>query len=511
MELIVYEEDKPKVLSALKDGCIDYADLTSWTFVDKFFAFLLESGFFDKVSESFPEPRERINIPTSFMLASLLLMRLKLEPAYHNYPYLIRSGTILGRLKFNIGTASGKILNLGNCNGFNNKNKKMRKAPIDHDTLRKFAINTEPSKLSSWYNQNVTKFYIQNGGFNKKGFFVLDSTLLEVPNNPNYENSEVVLVDKHNHLVGDPDKLSRNQLKECRWIRAYKLTYLLHLHPEKSCFLIIGLKVSNPKAHDFPLGKELVDEFIAHHGIGTIHWLIMDRGYLDGGWIGKLKTEYKIDALIPVRSNMGILKDAIGLSSFSETKWKEYDKVTDKDKKVVKRSQVTLIPHLESWEECPIPLNMILTREENIKKNEISHWGLITPGSIKPCEGRERYALRSEIEERNKQLKHSWKLTAFTSPDYSLVISQIVFVTMAFSLVQLYISSKKLQNLAHRTMQTWRARELMGCDAVIVYYKNNFAIFDLIDYQTILLGLKEEPRRRLYRKSLRLRKRRFPP
>lgn len=384
MELIVYEEDKPKVLSALKDGRIDYADLTSWTFIDKFFAFLLESSFFDRVSESFPEPRKRINIPTSFMLASHILMRLKLEPAYHNYPYLIRSGTILGRLKFNTGTANGKVLDLGDCNGFNNKNRKPRKAPIDQDNLRKYAANTDPDKLSSWYNQAVTKFFLQNGGLNKKGFFVLDSTLLEVANNPNYEYSEVVLVDEHNHLVGGPDKLSSNQLKKSRWIRAYKLTYLLHVHPEKSCFLIMGLKLSNPKAHDLPLGKELIDQFIATHGIGKIHWLIIDRGYLDGEWIGKLKTEYNINPLIPVRSNMEILKDAIGLSSFKETGWKEYDKVTDKDKKVIKRSQVAWIPHLESWEECPIPLNMILSKEEDMKKDETSYWGLITPGHIDP-------------------------------------------------------------------------------------------------------------------------------
>ena len=510
MELIVYEEDKPKVLTALKDGHIDYVDLTSWTFVDKFFALLLESGFFDQVSSTFPEPRKRINIPTSFMLASHILMRLKLEPAYHNYPYLIRSGTILGRLKFNTGTASGKVLDLGKCNGFNNRNKGPRKAPIDQDCLRKYAANIDADKLSSWYNQGVTKFLLANGGLDRNGFFVLDSTFLEVPNNPNYENSEVILVDEHNHIVSNHEKLTPTQLKKCRWIRAYKLTYLLHIHPEKSCFLLMGLRLSNPKAHDSPLGKELVEEFIAYHGLGIIHWLIMDRGYLDGAWIGKLKTENNINALIPVRSNMDILKDAIGLSSFKETVWKEYSKEED-DGKVIKRSQVTLIPHLESWDECPIPLNMILSKEEDMEKNKSSYWGLVTPGLLEPTEGRERYALRSEIEERNKQLKHSWKLTAFTSPDYSLVMTQIVFVAMAFSLVQLYISSKKLQNLAHRTMQTWRARELMGVDAVIVYYKNNFAIFDLIDYQTILLGLKEEPRRRLYRKSLRLRRRRFPP
>jgi len=240
MELIVYEEDKPKVLSALRDGRIDYADLTSWTFVDKFFAFLLETKFFDQVSESFPEPRQRINIPTSFMLASHILMRLKLEPAYCKYPYLIRSGTILGRLKFNTGTANGKVLDLGDCNGFNKKNKKPRQSPIDQDSLRKYAANTDPYLLSSWYNQNITRFYIQNGGLDKNGWFVLDSTLLEVPDNPNYKNSERILVDEHNHLVGDSDKLSREQLKKCRWIRAYKLTYLLHTPLSKILFPSYG-------------------------------------------------------------------------------------------------------------------------------------------------------------------------------------------------------------------------------------------------------------------------------
>ena len=37
---IIYEENRIKVLAALKDGRIDYLDLADWTFQDKFFAFL---------------------------------------------------------------------------------------------------------------------------------------------------------------------------------------------------------------------------------------------------------------------------------------------------------------------------------------------------------------------------------------------------------------------------------------------------------------------------------------
>ena len=38
---IIYEENRIKVLNALRDGRIDYLDLTDWTFQDRFFAFLL--------------------------------------------------------------------------------------------------------------------------------------------------------------------------------------------------------------------------------------------------------------------------------------------------------------------------------------------------------------------------------------------------------------------------------------------------------------------------------------
>jgi hypothetical protein len=44
-ELIIYEENKVKVLNDLKDGIVDYLDLADWTFQDKFFAFLLGIRF----------------------------------------------------------------------------------------------------------------------------------------------------------------------------------------------------------------------------------------------------------------------------------------------------------------------------------------------------------------------------------------------------------------------------------------------------------------------------------
>jgi hypothetical protein len=38
-ELILFQENKVEVLKRLKDGRVDYLDLTSWSFPDRLFGF----------------------------------------------------------------------------------------------------------------------------------------------------------------------------------------------------------------------------------------------------------------------------------------------------------------------------------------------------------------------------------------------------------------------------------------------------------------------------------------
>lgn len=63
---IIYEENRIKVLDALKDGRIDYLDLADWTFQDKFFAFLLGLRFFEICGASYPTPEKKRKWPCGF-------------------------------------------------------------------------------------------------------------------------------------------------------------------------------------------------------------------------------------------------------------------------------------------------------------------------------------------------------------------------------------------------------------------------------------------------------------
>lgn len=51
--------------------------------------------------------------------------------------------------------------------------------------------------------------------------------------------------------------------------------------------------------------------------------LILDRGFLDGEAIGRVKKEYGVDVLIPLKKNMELYKDALGIVSLGEADFKE--------------------------------------------------------------------------------------------------------------------------------------------------------------------------------------------
>ncbi len=121
---IIYEENRIKVLNALRDGRLDYLDLTDWTFQDRFFAFLLGIRFFEICGASYPTPRKKEEVALWFLLACKVQMKLHTTAAFDQLPAILRSGAVLARVKFNVGGDNG---------GFNNKNRKERTYPVHHE------------------------------------------------------------------------------------------------------------------------------------------------------------------------------------------------------------------------------------------------------------------------------------------------------------------------------------------------------------------------------------------
>src|SRR5205814_9130585 len=68
----------------------------------------------------------------------------------------------------------------------------------------------------------------------------------------------------------------------------------------------------------------LVEEVVRAVHKGVIKVLIVDRGLIDGERMGHLKQKLAIDTIVPLRSNMDLYADAIGLTRLPGFSWEPY-------------------------------------------------------------------------------------------------------------------------------------------------------------------------------------------
>ncbi len=489
-ELILFQENKVEVRKRLKDGRMDYLDLTSWSFQDRLFGFLIEERFFEWCGSSYPTPRERENIPVWFLLACALQMKLHRSAAFQRLEYILRSGSILTRVRFNVGLKGG---------GFNEKNKKERKSPIDPDTARKFFTDTEASELEGWYNTDVQKWLRKHRGYSdKEGIFILDPTLIFLPDNPHYQKSALLPLDQEGRYV-DVRKLTPEERKRFWYSRAYKLTLLLHWSRQDDYFLFAGGHLGPGDESGLKRGEELVDQLVAQVGKGVIKRLIMDKEFIDGAMISRFKKRHGIDCLVPLKSNMRALLDALGIAKLEKASWVRYEEVQDESGRVLEVEEVAGVGKVESWDRCEVPLYVVLVRTWKAD-GQSETWALASTQEFRdPRFARELYKGRMQIEERIDQVKNCWWVGCFTTPNFNADVVHVFFVLLAYTLIQLYLKATHHEELATRTIETLKQEERLGKDAVIVYAEKYFAVFDLDEYTDIILELREKPRERMRR------------
>lgn len=483
MDEVIYAENKIKVLNDLKEGHVDYLELSHWTFQDKFFAFLLGLRFFEICGASYPSPRKKEEVAIWFLLASKVQMKLSTTSSFNRLPGILRSGAVLSRVKFNVGGVNG---------GFNNKNKKERTSAVHHDTARKFFKDTDPAEQRTWHNKDVQKFIRRNRGFDQHGIFVLDQTHVVVPENKNYKDAVRMPVDEHGQLI-DMSRLSEEQKKAVKYHPCYALSELLHVSKNKGSFIFAGYQWGAGNQDELKQGRPLVDDFVEAVGKGVMKLVITDRGYISGEFITHVKKDLAADVLMPLRKNMEALTDPIRLAKKSKwTRYKSYEKYG-----ISYIEEVTVIKEVGIWDKCEVPLHVSIMKVTGSDGSE-RQWGLSTtfePNNAK--EAFELYELRTQIEERHRQIKNFWNIGKFSSPEGSLIEAHVMFTLLTYSLVQLYLENKHLKGLANKTITSLQEEERTGMNSCVVYSGDYFGVFNLDEYTEIIVDLKEEARLRL--------------
>ncbi|MCX6339221.1 MAG: hypothetical protein NTX71_04800, partial [Candidatus Aureabacteria bacterium] len=134
-------------------------------------------------------------------------------------------------------------------------------------------------------------------------------------------------------------------------------------------------------------------------------------------------------------------------------------------------------------------------------------WGLVSTARTKDAPFfRGMYHLRETIEERHRQAKLFWDLTGFHSPNFNLVTNQVVFVALAYTLLQVQLLDENRPELNRMTRRTLQHQMLPYGNHIIVYAREYYGFFDLPEYTDIIMGIEEPGKSKLRKKVRRMRR-----
>jgi len=542
MDLIAFQYDRSFVLEAFHRGEIDYLENVSEAAEADFFRHLIRRDVLNRLAEHYPTPREKQEVPVWLYLASELSLKLHGAESYHAFPRVLRSGGLIDALGPALGgrkTTHPETHDVTlSCPGFNRKNDYDRQTPCDQDFLRKFARDTQVDRLHAWFNREVPRALRSLRLLDEEGLFIGDGSYLFVPDNQHYQGSDRLWFDEHNHPV-DPEKVDLRD-KRYQQHRCYKLVSLIHVNRQLNFFFTVAARVVPGRRHECPILYELVDEVVRAVGRDVIKVLILDRGFIDGAQMGRLQQDYRIETILPVRANMDLHADALGLTRLSDFRWEPYVPVPPPptkaptpqplrvEKREAKRQQTlarrkaesqaetrgdsadapadppqTLLGMgrgLLSWSQCPAPLTAVVNRERD-EHGQVRDWVLVSTSPRRTAaEIRSTYDLRPAIEERHRQYKCFWDLTRMHSCAFSLVVNQVLFVLLAYTLVQAHLVLRRRQELNRSVWE--HAWQLLSptLEVVAVYYRQRFCLLTLAEFARILLDIAEPARTKLRRK-----------
>jgi len=545
MSLVVFEENKPLVLQALKQGEFDYMEAASEVFETAFFNYIGARQILQKAAQSYPSPRKKEEVPLWLYIASDLSMRLHGVHSFHAYPTVIRTGGMINALcpKLSRKTVHPDTKEVSVVTeGFNSKNHYDRQTPCDADFLRKVARDTPADALMRWMNTDIALLLRGQRAFDRQGLFIGDASYLFVPDNPAYEGSVKMLFDENDHPVDKEEfeRLTDAQKLRCQWRRCYKMVTLMHTNAAREFFLMVGLRVVGGKDHECPVFYELLKEVVGAIGVGIVKMLILDRGFLDGEEIARCKKDYGIDVLIPVRKNMNVYADAMPLLDFPDVTWvacedppvrlqtppprlrpqavrkreaQRQRSVQERKKQqpdpppdsVLVKTEAAAISDFTSWSSCTIPLSAIAVREHYADDHHTTWLLLSTRRTCDPAAARELYRLRPTVEERYRQFKCFADLTKFTSRAFSLVVNHVVFTMLSYNLLQLYLLRTDRQQLNGKTPLSLRRQLLPDNTHTIVYWQNYYALFIPMELVGLVaVGLSQEAREKIGHRCQRL-------
>ena len=387
-------ENREAVIAALERGECDGILPAAEEFLDEFADFCLEIGL-PALLDKLPDPRERRSIPACFF-GNLLVYKalLRIPSLQQATRVLFRSPAVLRRMGFNWHESHQGFYVNGAVKPFN------------EEALADFFAQFSLEQLWDYQLAILPELLAACPELLGAGTLVLDSITVTVPAG-------------HRGRAG-------GQYKVC----------VLSAADRGQIFPLLCL-FAPPHENDLTLGKKVLEAALPLLPERPRH-LLLDRGFLDGAWIGELAAQ-GLTVVMGVRSDMHIYEDMLGLSRLPGTRWERVSppKLHGQPRPV---RHVTGCAGVETWSRCPVPLSAAVIRDD-FPDGPRRHQVVVSTAPAMSAKALHNWARqRWQIEEAFMALTRYWNLDQLGSCRHPVYLAQVLFTFLAYALLAAFVA-----------------------------------------------------------------------
>ena len=420
---VLLTENPNVVLAALRRGETDGIVPAASGFMDRFAEFMIELGI-PHILDKFPDHRKRKWI-TPFLFCNVMLHKaiFRLGSLSGIGPFLFSSPAVLKTLGFNLAQ-----ITKGVYEGSSQK-------PMNEEAMSDFFAACEPQDFLSNQKQMLKHLISRHPEIIEDGSVIMDCLWLRVP-------------------AGHMGR-QRTHVDIC----------LACGQSQGELFPLLWSLLPANTSGDITQGKALIEELMPIAG-KQVKRLIVDRGFMSGGWLSQLKTK-GIDTVIGLRSDMTLHKDMLSLANEADTIWLEARPPQYHAARPVRH--IAYLSDLDLWEECTVPLAGIVIRDTYSQKTEF-YTVVTTDLSAEPEQIHEWMRSRWAIEETFMDESRYGSLNSVGSCRPAVASAIAHFSFLAYTLLKLFARKE------HSEQELKRPRIPFAGVELVVYWSNNYAI-----------------------------------
>ena len=404
----IFLENRDAVIAALERGECDGILPAARGFLDGFAEFCLNAGVL-ACFEAFPDRRARRSIPMFFFCHTLVYRPLfqltRLVPIER---VLFRSPYILRQLGFN-----GRQIE----EGFYQTPDSQR--PFTAQAIGDGFAKSKPEDFLVNQMEMLRALKAYCPGEFLSGLWVMDSIHFHIPRGAHTPEQD---------------------FKAC----------VLGVWQESVVWPLLWALVPATE-HESVVGKKVFAAAEAVLGAGAIRHLLVDRGYLDGGWVTQLHHR-GTRVTMGVREDMLIMEELLNWGRLPDADWRPAEPPKIHQAPLPQRA-ILGISHLEGeWAACDAPLSGCLIQDTYPGK--VKYQGLVTTAhDASACEILDDNGCRWTLEEVYMTLTRYWQFDDLPPCRPGIAHAMVHFALLAFTLLGFYLQETD----AAFDIKTWNA------------------------------------------------------